>query len=183
MGTMEPCYLERLSLERKEEILAFLAECHEDNPEVHGSGGMDRIYRGWTFEDALERCLNFESPEYAAKTDWCPGKTRLLVRERDRRIVGVINIRWNLTERARQFAGHIGYTICPSERRKGYASQLLRSALRLCHEMGVADILVCCAPDNEGSKRTILRCGGVLEAILNLSGILKGERCAWQKMK
>ena len=160
---MERCYLERLSLERKDEILAFLDECHEDNPEVHGSGGMDRIYRGWTFENALERCLNFENPEYAAQTDWCPGKTRLLVRERDRRIVGVINIRWNLTERARQFAGHIGYETRPSERRQGYAKLMLYLGLKEERRLGEKQVIVGCNADNEASAKTILALGGVWE--------------------
>ena len=30
--------------------------------------------------------------------------------------------------------------------------------------VGIGDVLVCCSPDNEGSKRTILHCGGVLDA-------------------
>ena len=93
-----------------------------------------------------------------------PTRFYLCQRATDGKLVGLVQIRHPLNEYDEKFAGHIGYTICPSERRKGYASRLLRSALRLCHEMGVADILVCCAPDNEGSKRTILRCGGVLEA-------------------
>ena len=90
-----------------------------------------------------------------------PTRFYLYQREADGKIVGLVQIRQPLNEYYEKFAGHIGYTVCPSERRKGYASQLLQSALGLCHEMGVADVLVCCAPENEASRRTILRCGGV----------------------
>ncbi len=88
----------------------------------------------------------------------------LFLREADDKVVGFVQIHHPLNDYYEKFAGHIGYTICPSERRKGYASALLKEALRLCREKGIDEVLVCCAPDNEGSKRTILRCGGVLEA-------------------
>lgn len=93
-----------------------------------------------------------------------PTRFYLYQREEDSKIVGLVQIRHPLNAYYEKYAGHIGYTICPSERRKGYASQLLQSSLQLCQAMGLGDILVCCAPDNEGSKRTILRCGGIWEA-------------------
>ena len=36
-----------------------------------------------------------------------------------------------------KFGGHIGYCVAPSERRKGYATQMLHDILPLCKELGI----------------------------------------------
>ena len=52
----------------------------------------------------------------------------------------------------------------PSERRRGYGTQMLRLALPVCAELGLSRVLVCCLTDNEGSRRIIKACGGVYES-------------------
>ena len=49
-------------------------------------------------------------------------------------------------------------------RRKGYATQMLRLALPACKALGLDRVLISCVEGNEGSKRTILRNGGVYES-------------------
>lgn len=49
-----------------------------------------------------------------------PARTYFLVRENDKRIVDMINIRLALNEKLKKQGGHIGYSIRPTERRKGY---------------------------------------------------------------
>ena len=61
-----------------------------------------------------------ENKEYATSVGRCPGKTFLLIRESDNRLVGTFNLRWDLKESMLRFGGHIGYGIRPTERRKGY---------------------------------------------------------------
>ena len=160
---MERCYLERPSAARKDDIIAYLNEIVEAGQHIHGTGGLDRIFKGWTFEDALDRCLGMENPEYAAKSNWCPGRTFFLVRERDRRIIGSINVRWSLTEQARQFAGHIGYGIRPSEQRQGYAKLMLYLGLKEALKAGEREVIVGCDTANMASAKTILALGGVWE--------------------
>ena len=92
-----------------------------------------------------------------------PRKQWLYMRE-DGEILGLLQIRFMLIAWYRQYAGHIGYTIRPDERRKGYASQLLREAIPLCHDLGISPILVCCERENEASIRTILKNGGRYES-------------------
>ena len=60
-------------------------------------------------------------------------------------------------------SGHIGYSIRPDERKKGYAKVQLRLALLEAKKLGINKVLVTCADWNIGSERTILANGGVYE--------------------
>ena len=93
---MEKFYFESPSLERKNEIIEYLDEFVEYGSNINGSGSLDKIYDGYTFEETLERCLNMENEEYSKKFERCPARTFLLIRASDNKIVGTINIRWNL---------------------------------------------------------------------------------------
>ena len=52
----------------------------------------------------------------------------------------------------------------PGERRKGYASTILRDCFPYCRALGLDRILVCCKVENEASRRVIRKNGGVYEA-------------------
>jgi predicted acetyltransferase len=90
------------------------------------------------------------------------------VRESDSKIVGVIQIRHCFNEFLEKYAGHIGYSVCPSERKKGYATQMLRLALPECKSLGIKQVLICCVRGNEGSRKTILNNGGKYESTVYL---------------
>ena len=62
------------------------------------------------------------------------------------------------------YGGHIGYSVAPGERRKGYASQMLKEALIKCRELGIDKVLITCTDNNEGSRKTILANGGIYES-------------------
>ena len=91
----------------------------------------------------------------------------IYLRETDNKIVGVMQIRHNCNTFLAQYGGHIGYSVCPSERRKGYATQMLRLALPKCKELGIDRVLICCAQGNEGSRRVILHNGGKYESTVH----------------
>ena len=160
---MEKFYFERPSLKRKEDIIEYLDEFVKANSEINGSGGLDKIYEGYSFEDALNRCLNIENEEYARSIGHCPGKTFLLIRQSDNRLVATINLRWNLTEEMLKFNGHIGYGVRPTERRKGYNKINLYMALKEAHNIGLDKVMLGCGVNNDGSNKSILALGGVLE--------------------
>lgn len=90
---------------------------------------------------------------------WVPDSTYWLVNH-DRRIVGAVNIRHQLTERLLNSGGHIGYGIRPSDRRKGYATKLLALSLEKAKELGLNKVLVVCDKTNLGSLKVIVNNGG-----------------------
>lgn len=160
---MERFYLEEPSLERKDEIIEYLDEFVKYNSNINGTGSLDKIYDGYTFEEALERCLNMKNEEYAKSINRVPGKTFLLIRKNDNKTVGTINIRWNLSEKMLEFGGHIGYGIRPTERRKGYNKIQLYLVLLEAQKLNLDKVMIDCSVDNLGSDKTIKALGGILE--------------------
>lgn len=92
------------------------------------------------------------------------GTQFIYVRESDGKIVGMLQVRHYFNDYLEKYGGHIGYSVRPSERRKGYASRMLKDSLPYCAELGFKKVLLTCHEANEGSRRTILSCGGVYES-------------------
>ena len=160
---MEKFFLERPSIKRKNEIIEYINEFVEYKSNINGTGALDKILEGYTFEQALDRCLNMEDREYAEKVGRCPGKTFLLIRVSDNKIVGTINIRWNLNDKMLRFGGHIGYGIRPTERRKGYNKINLYLGMIEAKKVGLEKVMLDCDVNNLGSDRTLKALGGKLE--------------------
>ena len=85
----------------------------------------------------------------------------LLDTDRDR-LIGAVNIRHYLNESLKRSGGHIGDGIRPSERRKGYATEMIRLTLIECRKLGIEKVLMTCDKDNIGSAKSIIKNGGVL---------------------
>lgn len=160
---MEKFYLEEPTMERKNEIIEYLDEFVKYNSNLNGVGSLDKIYEGYTFEHALSRCLKMKDEEYARSVNRCPSKTFLLIRDNDNKIVGSINIRWNLTKEVLKFGGHIGYSIRPTERRKGYNKINLYLGLIEAYKLGLDKVMLDCDVNNLGSDKTLKALGGKLE--------------------
>ena len=122
-----------------------------------------KILEGYTFEQSLEMCLRMQDEEYAKKLGRCQSKTFLLIRENDDRIIGAINVRWNLPENMKQFGGNIGYGIRPTERRKGYNKINLYLGLMEAKKLGLDQVMLSCEVSNLGSAKTMQALGGKLE--------------------
>ncbi len=160
---MEKFYLELPSMERKDEIVDYINEFVIYNSDINGSGSLDKILEGFTFEEALERCLNMQYEVYAKKLNKCQSKTFLLIRQNDNKIVGTINVRWNLTPAMMNFGGNIGYGIRPTERRKGYNKINLYLGLIEAQKLGLDNVMLDCDVKNLGSSKTMEALGGKLE--------------------
>ena len=78
-------------------------------------------------------------------------------------VVGFMSFRHELNDWLHQYGGHIGYSVRPTRRRRGYARAGLALVLERARELGLDRVLVTCDDDNVGSYRTIEGAGGVLE--------------------
>ena len=90
-------------------------------------------------------------------------------RERDI-LVGAVDIRHSLNEALLLDGGHIGDGVRPSERRKGYATEMIALALDECRKLGIEKVLMVCNKENTGSAKSIRNNGGVLENEINVEG-------------
>jgi predicted acetyltransferase len=81
--------------------------------------------------------------------------------------LGTVIIRHHLTPALEREGGHLGYHVVPGHRRRGHATQMLAQALAVCQRLGLGQVLVTCAVDNQGSRRVIEANGGVLDRIVD----------------
>lgn len=160
---IETFYLETPSLERKDEIIDYINEFIEYKSDINGMEALARILYGYTFEESLNMCLNMQYEEYAKIHGRCQYKTFLLIRKKDNKIIGTINIRWNLSEEMKKFAGNIGYAIRPTERRKGYNKINLYLGLIEAKKVGLDRVMLDCETKNLASSKTMEALGGKLE--------------------
>ena len=138
----------------------YRREFLEHGGSMDGAGGLRRLESGRAWLDEVER---FSRPETVPE-----GKVLstqfILVRAEDERLLGMLQLRHYLNDYLETYAGHIGYSVRPSERRKGYARRMLAMALPEARALGLARVMISCADDNEASRRTILANGGVYES-------------------
>jgi len=85
----------------------------------------------------------------------------------DGELVGRASLRFELNEFFAERGGHVGYGVAPTQRRKGYASEILRQSLIILRAEGVERVLVTCGSDNVASARTIEKNGGVYESTVS----------------
>lgn len=152
-----------------EDIWAFRREIEESNDEDRfaGCGGLEKCA---SVEEWCERCKLWSSEETCPEGK-VPSEVFMAVRRSDRRIVGIIDLRHHIDHPILGvWGGHIGYTVRPSERRKGYAKEMLRQDIEKAHELGIERVMVTCDADNPASERTIIACGGVYEKSVEVDG-------------
>ena len=91
-----------------------------------------------------------------------------LIAEVDGIVVGRTSIRHELNDFLSNYGGHVGYAVVPEQRRKGYATEILRQSVKLANMMGIDKVLVTADDGNIGSIKTIEAAGGVLDNVVAL---------------
>ncbi len=153
---MEKFFLEEPSIARKEDAIDYALEFYKYASNINGFGGLHRYlndYEGWLqkLQEDYTRIPNEEK---------VPARTYFLVRDNDKRIVGMVNIRLALNERLSKFGGHIGYSIRPTERGKGYNKINLYLALKVCRQYKINKVFMDADLNNEASWKTMEALGG-----------------------
>ena len=146
-----------------DQVWEYRRECLDAGSSMDGCGPLRRLDTPAEWLDYVIRCTDPATvPE---------GKVLatqfLAVRESDGRLVGMIQVRHYFNAYLEKYAGHIGYSVRPNERRQGYAKEMLRLVLPYCKGLGLDRVLITCDADNEGSRRTILSNGGVYESTVH----------------
>lgn len=147
--------LVRPTFTQEEQVLGYRAEMLRFGSSFDGCAGLEGVedYAQWLdFEGRLRR-------KYGA--GYTPSEVFLAMAEET--VAGIMDYRHPLTPFLLRYGGSIGYSVRPSLRGKGVAGQMLAQLLPICRQYGEERVLLTCDPKNAASRKTILRCGGVLE--------------------
>lgn len=158
--------LVKASSEYKDLIIDMLDEWKEYNKRHDTDHSpMAIFYEGKDFNDYMYTLnvlsLNPGQPLVPASTFFALDLDRNIM-------VGAINIRHYLNDSLLNSGGHIGDGVRPSERRKGFATEIIRLGLIECKKLGIYKVLISCKKWNQASRKTIVRNGGVYYRDVNI---------------
>lgn len=156
---MEEFLLIRPKREYAGQIIEYRQEFLDAGDSMDGTGPLRRTPNP---EEYIRICAQYEDP-LKVPAHLVPATQFFFLRKSDNKLVGMIQVRHRFNDYLEKYAGHIGYSVRPSERRKGYAKEMLRMTLPFCREIGIDKVLITCIDGNIGSEKTILANGGIYE--------------------
>ena len=158
------------SYEYKAQIIDMLKEWIDYNNKNETYRSPWVIFKN-SYDDFDYYLNNLETSE--PKDGLVPDSTFFCLDEERNIIVGAVNIRHYLNDYLLAHGGHIGDGIRPSERRKGYATQMIQLALEECKILGINKVLMVCDKDNIASAKSIIKNGGILENEVIENGVIE----------
>lgn len=153
-------------IQLKEKALEYRQEHFNSNEFViNGSEMFDKMK---SYEEWLERITRNKNLD-TVDSIWVVTDTFFVVRKSDEKIIGIIDFRHELNDFLKPF-GNSGYSVRPSERRKGYATEMLKLLLQYAKKSGYKEIYLSVEKENKPSHQTILKNGGTLEKTFMFEG-------------
>lgn len=150
------------TLEHKGQALDMVAEFVKFGSSLNGDGFLTDFLRDSSYEAWVEQLETAADPT-TCPMGHAPSLTYFGMRESDRRIVGMIDLRLELNTFLRTEGGHIGYAVRPTERGKHYATDMLKAALAIYKERGIRELCLICSKANIASAKVIANVGGELD--------------------
>lgn len=142
---------------RKEDALAFRQEFFDAGEQtINGSYKLDMpqySYEEWVALMRENLSKETVDPKFGMS------ETYFAVDERNY-IVGIINFRHELTPFYAK-AGHVGCSVRPSCRGKGYGTEMVRAILDHARCAGIEELKLVCKRSNVASAKVIMKSGGV----------------------
>ena len=155
---MSRLYLRVPTKKDKRKVLAFKKEFLESGQKVAGFAGLDKM----EFDEWLTK-IQSERNKETCEEGRVPATQFLAIREKDEKLIGMVQVRHELNAYLLKFGGHIGDCVRPSEQGKGYATEQIGLALAFCQVLNIDKVFITCKKDNVASARTIVKNGGILE--------------------
>ncbi len=160
---MEEFIIIRPTIEYASQVAEYRQEFLDAGDSMDGCGPLRRLEDP---EEYIRVCKDYEDP-LTVPSHLVPATQFFFVRKSDKRLIGMLQVRHRFNDYLEKYAGHIGYSVRPSERHKGYAKEMLKAALPFCREIGLSKVLITCIDGNIRSEKTILYNGGVYESTVH----------------
>ncbi|MDO4478230.1 MAG: GNAT family N-acetyltransferase [Lachnospiraceae bacterium] len=153
------------TIEHKESALDFKQEFIVNGESViNGSELLDQMEE---YEEWLTAVTNNAHSE-TVNPEWVLTDTFFAVDDLDT-IVGIVDLRHELKGFLLDF-GHCGYSVRPTQRRQGYATEMLKLILNVAYASGMDQLQLSVERHNKASVKTIIANGGVYERTFELDG-------------
>ena len=129
----------------KDDVLSFYNEIEKNGDECIGINNYNN-YEAW-LEWMQNRHTDRNLPNGYVKENF-------YLCYNDNLLIDVFSLKFELTEFLLNFGGHIGYAVRPSERNRGFATQILKQGLEIAKQFGFEKILCVCNENNYASEKS-----------------------------
>ena len=152
-------YLVSPNIQLKEQALDYREEHFKNGEKV--INGSELLYQIENYEEWLSSVTLNTAPK-TVNENWVVTDTFFALRKSDNMIIGVIDLRHTLNDYLKDF-GNCGYSVRPSERKKGYATEMLHQLIKVAKKIGMKELQISVEKTNIGSIKVIEKNGGVYE--------------------